>query len=245
MSKRILIFVTLILVTVVGALLLFKQSGSAPAPLANSKNKIFNKKKYSLDDPSSFWVIANKKRPLDPKNYAPIDLRVPAVALRSSSTSEEMKLRDPAATALETMFAGAKEQGITLLLASGYRSFNLQTGVYNRYVSTQGQTTADSQSARPGYSEHQTGLAVDVGGANRVCEIEACFADTPEGKWVAANAYKYGFVVRYQKGTENIVGYIYEPWHLRFVGVELASELKRLGNPTLEDFFNLPAAATY
>ncbi len=170
---------------------------------------------------------------------------MPNVALRSSSTSEEMLLRNQAATALENMFKAAKDLGINLLLASGYRSYSLQNGVYNRYVTTQGQAVADSQSARPGYSEHQTGLAVDVGGTNRVCEIEACFADSLEGKWVADNAYKFGFIVRYQNGTENTVGYIYEPWHLRYVGKDLATELNRLGNPTLEDFFQLGPAAIY
>lgn len=247
MSKLNVFLAVFTLIFISGWLILFHQSGSAPAPSssAGSQQKRFNTKQFSLSDPSSIWVVVNKKHPLNPKDYIPNDLRVPNVALRSSSTSEEMKLRNQAATALEKMFTAAKEQGTNLILASGYRSYSLQNGVYNRYVDTQGQEVADSQSARPGYSEHQTGLAVDVGGTNRVCEIEGCFADTPEGKWVAANAYKFGFIVRYKNGTEDTVGYIYEPWHLRFVGIELATELNRLGNPTLEEFFQFGPAATY
>lgn len=220
---------------------------SAPKPRTDKSNVPagFNKNQLSINSPKSEWVIVNKKRPLNPKNYAPSDLRVPNVALRSNSTEEETKMRDAAATGLEEMFAAAKKESINLLLASGYRSFTLQTSVYNRYVSTQGQATADSQSARPGYSEHQTGLAVDVGAANRTCEIQSCFANTQEGKWVAENAYKYGFVVRYQNGTESTVGYIYEPWHIRFVGKTLSTEIKKQNYPTLEKFFGLPAAAGY
>lgn len=207
--------------------------------------EVFNAKKYSIDDPTSPWVVVNKLRPLQPKSYTPSDLRVPNVALRSTSTSQEMKMRDPAATALETMFASAKQAGVDLLLASGYRSYNLQVGVYNRNVATLGQATADTQSARPGHSEHQTGLAVDVGATNRKCEIEGCFANTAEGKWVAENAHAFGFIVRYQTGSQQVTGYMYEPWHLRFVGTELSTELHRLGNPTLEAFFGLPAAPNY
>lgn len=246
MHKRLGIMIIAVLIITLGWLMLFRESGSAPRLNKTEAPKpSFNKKEFSLDNSSSLWVITNKKRPLNPKDYVPSDLRTPDVALRSSSTSEEMKLRNAAATGLEKMFTAAEKQGISLILASGYRSYNLQNGVYNRYVNTQGQDEADSQSARPGYSEHQTGLAADVGASSRKCEIEACFGNTPEGKWTAANAYKYGFVIRYQEGTQATVGYIYEPWHLRFVGQKLAAEIHRQGNPTLEDFFDLSAAATY
>ena len=220
-----------------------QSSGKNTPPTQTPKS--FDKKQLSNDDPNSLWVIVNKIRPLQPKSFAPSDLRTPNVALRSSDTNSEMKMRDPAATALEHMFTAAKQDGINLLLASGYRSYGLQVSVYNRNVSNLGQAEADTQSARPGFSEHQTGLAVDVGAASRTCEIESCFAGTAEGKWVAKNAYKFGFVVRYQDGSQPVTGYVYEPWHLRFVGTELSEELVRVGNPTLEAFFNLPAAPNY
>lgn len=205
----------------------------------------FNKKELSLDDPKSLWIIVNKQRPLDPPDFAPDDLTVPDVSLRNSRASDEMKLRKPAATALKQMLDAASKEYTDLLLASGYRSYGLQKGVYNRYVKTEGQASADSQSARPGHSEHQTGLAVDVGAKNRVCELEECFGITPEGKWVAANAYKYGFVIRYQKNTQNVVGYIYEPWHLRYVGTKLSNEIHKQDSLPLETFFGMPPAPDY
>jgi D-alanyl-D-alanine carboxypeptidase len=112
-------------------------------------------------------------------------------------------------------------------------------------VNVQGKAVADSQSARPGYSEHQTGLAVDVEPTSRKCEVEACFGDTPEGKWVAANAHKFGFIIRYPKNMQSVTGYIYEPWHIRYVGKELAGEMHKQNIATLEQFFGLEAAPDY
>lgn len=211
---------------------------------ATSSNS-FNKSRLSIDDPASLWVVVNKTRPLSPTNYAPNDLVIPNVPLRFSTDYEEMQLRKPAADSLEKMVLDAKEEGINLLLASGYRSYDLQTTVYNNFVGNQGRETADTQSARPGYSEHQTGLAVDLGRTDRSCEIEDCFASTNESKWLAANSYKYGFIVRYQPDTKAVAGYQYEPWHFRYVGPELATQLKNQNNPTLEEFFSLPAAPDY
>lgn len=207
--------------------------------------KSFNKQTLSIDDPTSLWVVINKKRPLQPANFTPNDLVVPNVPLRFGPDFEEMKLRKSAATSLEQMVAAAKKENVNLMLASGYRSYELQTSVYSNFVTSQGQATADTQSARPGYSEHQTGLAVDLGPTDRTCEIELCFANTAEGKWLQINAYKYGFIIRYQPNTQATVGYTYEPWHFRYVGTELAVELHKQNNPTLEDFFGLPPAANY
>jgi D-alanyl-D-alanine carboxypeptidase len=211
----------------------------------NTSAQSFNKQQFSLTDPTSIWVIANKHRQLNPKTYAPSDLVVPNIPLRLTSKDDEMKMRRPAADALKELYDGAQKDGLKLMVSSGYRSYNFQVGLYNRYVQQQGKATADSQSARPGYSEHQTGLAVDLEPASRKCEVETCFANTPEGKWVAANAYKYGFLVRYQEGKQNITGYIYEPWHIRYVGKDLAAEVNKQGNPTLEEFFGLDAAPDY
>lgn len=218
---------------------------NTPSPAKSASQLRFNKDQLSLSSPNSLWVIVNKKRPLNPKDYEADDLVVPNVAIRSVSTEQESELRQPAANALENMFADAKQAGINLLLVSGYRSYGLQTNVYNNYVKTQGQSVADSQSARPGYSEHQTGLAADIGAGNRKCEIQACFANTKEGKWIAKSAYKYGFVIRYDDGRQTTVGYIYEPWHLRFVGKALANEVHTQNNIPLEKFFDLESAASY
>jgi D-alanyl-D-alanine carboxypeptidase len=205
----------------------------------------FDKQKYSTTQASSLWVIANKQHQLQPASYTPADLTVPNVPLRLGSGAEEMHLRAEAATALEELVAAAKQENIKLMLASGYRSYNFQKNLYAGYVRTQGQAAADTQSARAGHSEHQTGLAADVGPTNRQCEVEQCFGDLPEGKWVAANAYKFGFIIRYTADKEDVTGYIYEPWHLRYVGTELAAELHRTGTETLEEFFNVTGGKKY
>jgi zinc D-Ala-D-Ala carboxypeptidase len=210
-----------------------------------SEVKIFDKTQFSLDDPTSPWVVANKQRPLNPIDYAPNDLTVPNVPLKYEAGAMETELRAEAATALQELFASAKAAGQPLIFVSGYRSHNYQASLFNHYVNTQGLETALNQSARPGHSEHQTGWAADVGAQSRECEIEACFGDMPEGQWVASNAYKFGFIVRYPQGLTGTTGYDYEPWHLRYVGKALAAEMQHSGTLTMEDFFNLPAAPEY
>lgn len=217
----------------------------AEAAAAAATPTVFSKQKFSIDDPNSIWIIVNKLRPLSPNDYAPKDLVTPAVPLRSASGGPEMQLRKEAATAFETMVKAAKSENVDLMLASAYRSFATQTSVYNREVSQFGQPTADTQSARPGYSEHQTGLGVDIEPTSRQCEIEDCFADTNEGKWLAANATKYGFLLRYTADKTAITGYRAESWHYRYIGLELANEMTKQGILTLEEFFGLPAAPGY
>ena len=205
----------------------------------------FNKKQYSLTDPSSIWVIVNKQHPLSPINYVPTGLVTPNIPLRVPD-NETMQVRAVTATALEQMFSAAQTDNIKLMLASGYRSYTYQTSLYNGYVQTQGPTGADQQSARPGYSEHQTGFAADLEHVDQNCELEQCFGDTSEGKWVAANAYKYGFIVRYTTGNQSITGYEAEPWHVRYVGVALATELHNTHiQQTLEQFFGVNGGTVY
>jgi zinc D-Ala-D-Ala carboxypeptidase len=206
----------------------------------------FNKQRYSLTIDSSLWVIVNKLRPLSPPGYVPPGLVVPAIPLRSNITGDEKYVRSDTAAALEAMATAAKQRGVTLNLQSGYRSYGFQVSLYNSYVRQQGQTQADQQSARAGYSEHQTGLAADLGGiSNPGCNVAQCFADTAEGKWLAANAYRYGFIIRYPQGQQAVTGYEYEPWHVRYVGIALAAEMHDQNIPTLEAFFGLPAAPDY
>jgi D-alanyl-D-alanine carboxypeptidase len=159
--------------------------------------------------------------------------------------NESMQLRQAAGTALEEMFKSASTVGIEMTLSSGYRSYTYQVKLYNGYVQSQGQATADTQSARPGFSEHQTGLAADVEPADRSCELQACFADTPAGQWVASHAYEYGFIIRYVEGKEAFTGYNPEPWHLRYVGRELATEMHARNVSTLEEFFGITGGKTY
>lgn len=139
-------------------------------------------------------------------------------------------MRDDAAAALEDMFAGAKEEGINLAIVSGYRSYSKQSSIYARKKATQGQEAADRVSARPGTSEHQLGLAMDLAKKGS-SQLNTGFGKTKEGQWVSANAHKYGFIVRYPQEYEDVTGYMYEPWHVRYVGKELAEEIYESGLP--------------
>lgn len=197
---------------------------------------------HSLTDPSSPWVIVNKQYSI-PTSYTP-PLSVPNVRLRLGKAEDQMKIATPAKQAVEKLFQDAEKAGIKYRFGSGYRSAQTQATLYQAYVSEQGQAEADKYSARPGHSEHQTGLAVDLAGLDNYCYLEACWAETPEGKWLADNAHKYGFIIRYLKDKQNITGYLYEPWHLRYVGENLSSKVYNSGK-TLEEYFNLPAAPSY
>ncbi|MDN5709367.1 MAG: D-alanyl-D-alanine carboxypeptidase family protein [Planococcus sp. (in: firmicutes)] len=140
--------------------------------------------------------------------------------------------------ALDAMIADAKKQSVILKITSSYRSYWYQNTLYNNYVKKHGKAKADRFSARPGHSEHQTGLAFDLGGVNQAHWFEESFADTKEGKWLASNAHKYGFHLRYQKGKEDITGYMFEPWHFRYIGEANATNIKASGK-TLEEYFDI------
>ncbi|MCZ8534368.1 M15 family metallopeptidase [Psychrobacillus psychrodurans] len=164
-------------------------------------------------------LIASKKYPL-PSTYAP-------------GESKEAR------AAFQEMAAEATLSGYDLIAFSTYRSFDYQTQLYDRYVTNDGQDAADRYSARPGYSEHQTGLAFDIGEQHFEQHFaKESFGETEAGKWVAANAHKYGFIMRYPNGSEKITGYMYEPWHFRYVGEELAVQVYE-ANVTLEEFLDL------
>jgi D-alanyl-D-alanine carboxypeptidase len=195
---------------------------------------------HSIDDADSVWVVVDKLRRLSPRRYTPrglVTLDVPH--------AYTPVLRNDAARAYLKMYRAARKDGINLVVQSGYRSYASQVTVYNGWVSSIGRAAADLQSARPGYSEHQTGLSVDIAAANRACTIQGCFGTTPEGRWLSRNAWKYGWHLRYPKTKTAITGYKYEPWHWRYVGVELATELNLTPKITLEEFFGLPAAPNY
>ncbi len=137
-----------------------------------------------------------------------------------------------AKNALDEMFAAAKKDGITLKVVSGFRSYETQKTLYGNYVKRDGQEAADRYSARAGHSEHQSGLSFDLNSTN------TSFADTKEGKWIAANAHKYGFIVRYPEDKEEITGYMYEPWHVRYLGKDMAQRIYD-SELCLEEYFNI------
>ncbi|RAM36074.1 M15 family metallopeptidase [Arthrobacter globiformis] len=188
-------------------------------------------------------MIVNKHRPLKPANYVPADLVQPRVAL--AVTGEAAQLNRTTAAAAERMFAAAAAAGVTMTLASGYRSYATQTVTYNGWVSSQGRAAADTASARPGFSEHQTGWSFDIGDGGGACSFQPCFAEQPAAAWAKANAHRFGFVVRYPFMQHTTTGYFYESWHLRYVGVEAATDMRKRGIATLEQYFGLDAAPGY
>ncbi|WNC12642.1 M15 family metallopeptidase [Brevibacillus brevis] len=195
----------------------------------------------TVTNPTDITVVVNKQRAL-PADYIPDDLVEPNVPFPFDEKVEKRLLRAEAASALEKLFAGAKAQGVELYAVSGYRSYRTQKSLFDTYVKTQGAEHAAAYSAVPGKSEHQTGLAMDVSGADAKTRLEESFADTPEGQWLAANCAQYGFIIRYLKGKEDVTGYAYEPWHLRYVGVDIAEEIMSKGI-TLEDYLQQEGAA--
>lgn len=157
-------------------------------------------------------LIANKTYSL-PESYAPgVD-----------ATAE---------SALNKMIAAAKNEGINLFLKSGYRSYSTQKTLYNNYVARDGVAAADRYSARPGHSEHQTGLAFDLN------SLDQSFGETKEGKWLAENCHKYGFIIRYPKDKESVTGYMYEPWHVRYLGEDIAKSVYESGK-CLEEYLGI------
>jgi zinc D-Ala-D-Ala carboxypeptidase len=212
----------------------------APVETAQVVEDPFPVTLHSLDDPESLWVIVNKARPFSVIDYAPADLVAPPVP-----SSYSPLLRPEASDALVALFDDAASAGIELKLHSSYRSYSLQKRVKADSVARFGQEVSDARSARAGHSEHQTGLVVDLTGINGACTLQACFGQTPEGQWLAENSWRHGYVLRYLEGQTAITGYIYEPWHFRYVGLELAAEVWNQGYPTLEEFFGLPPAPDY
>ena len=166
------------------------------------------------------YLIANKSYPL-PSTYGN--------GLTSEFSSNFKKMKE-----------GAKKDGITLKVVSGFRSYSNQKAVYNKWVSRDGKAKADTYSARPGYSEHQSGLAADLN------HVGSSFDNTKEAKWLAENCYKYGFILRYPQGKQSETGYIYESWHFRYVGKDLAKKLYNNGNwITMESYFGITSDYNY
>lgn len=201
----------------------------------------FDRAAQSIDDPNSTWVVVNKARPLNPIGFTPASLVYPDVTYVN-----RQPMRPEVAQALVAMFqAGKAEAGLDFSVQSAYRSFESQTNVYDDDVARHGQAYADTDTARPGHSEHQTGLAVDISAVPAKCSLDACFAQTPQGEWLAANAWRFGFVLRYPADKVPVTGFTFEPWHFRYVGAPLAAELHATRTSTLEEFFGVPGGSEY
>jgi D-alanyl-D-alanine carboxypeptidase len=212
----------------------------APEPAAPA-TPAFDRGALSVDDPASLWVVSDKLRPLDPVDYAPADL----VTVDVSSQNPPV-FRAEAGDALLALFAAGEAEGAgPMTVQSAYRSYATQVTVYAGWVQQLGQAQADVQSARPGFSEHQTGLVADISPLPLSCVLQACFGDTSQGRWLAENAWRFGWLLRYPADKTAVTGFTYEPWHFRYVGVPLSTEMHQQGVTTLEEFLGLPAAPTY
>lgn len=172
-------------------------------------------------------ILVNKENPVD-ENFVPQDL-VKLESVATNRSAEWQVMTREAADAFNKLAEDAKALGYEILATTAYRSYNFQSYLYNSYVQRDGQAAADTYSARPGKSEHQTGLATDVTSPSVNYDLTSSFGETPEGIWLAENCYKYGFILRFPAGKEEITGYIYEPWHIRYVGQQEAKKIYASG----------------
>ena len=190
---------------------------SAPISKEEPKSKITDDNKENL-------ILVNEENDLD-SDYVPEDLRQLNISFSFKGYSEKKEMKQEAADALEIMIKDSKSKGLNLVGVSAFRSFDAQNNIYNNSVKMQGKAHADKYSAKPGMSEHQTGLSIDLSTPSIKNELVEKFDKTKEGIWLRDNCYKYGFIIRYPKGKEDITGYAYEPWHIRYVGQKAAQEI--------------------
>jgi D-alanyl-D-alanine carboxypeptidase len=178
-------------------------------------------------------MLVNKEHPVDP-DYKPDDLtKIKDYVPDRSETTRY--LRAKAADAFHQMVDKAAQDGVELKMTTAYRSYDFQKILFDSYVQKEGEEKANTFSAKPGQSEHQTGLAVDVSSPSVDYQLSDDYGKTKEGKWISDEAYRFGFILRFPKGKEDITGYQYEPWHLRYVGLTAAKEIHEEGL-TLEEY---------
>ncbi|RDY27720.1 D-alanyl-D-alanine carboxypeptidase family protein [Romboutsia weinsteinii] len=193
------------------------------------KTKNYIKKNYSNIGLEENLILVNKDNSLD-REYIPSNLKVPNISFVKDSTDDERYMESMAADAIEELFLVARNEGIEFLATSAYRSYEEQLAIYTRRVEAKGKEEADKYVAHPGKSEHQTGLSIDVTNRKRRF-VKTC----KEAIWLANNAHRFGFILRYPEGKEYITGISYEPWHVRYVGKEVARNIFNKGI-TLEEY---------
>lgn len=186
------------------------------------------------EDEDDYLMIVNKKYGLT-AGYEPNDLITVETCDEDFTNEDCRQMKGKAAEALEKLFAAARKEDHEIVLRTGYRAYGYQKSLYESYVNSKGEKKADTYSAKPGYSEHQTGLCCDVG-------IEGVklnsFTNTRAAIWLEKNCWKYGFILRYPRGKEDITGYIYESWHIRYVGKKAAAYMHK-HDMTLEEYLDL------
>lgn len=205
---------------------------AAPTP---APSPTFDLAQHSTTDPLSPWVVVNKQHPVAAAHVPPDLVEVDGVRLRADVVPD-----------LAAMVEAAAADGARLEVRSGYRSYDEQAAARADIEARRGFAHAERYSARPGFSEHQTGLALDVdSGTQPSCNLQTCFSRTAEGTWLAARAWEFGFVVRYTEANTEVTGYAPEGWHLRWVGRGLTEHLHTAGLGSLEEAFDVPGGAVY
>lgn len=193
-----------------------------------------------LTNTSSILILVNKTHPL-PSGYAPADSDLSTPYLNSST--DAIRLRTEAAEQAKAMKAAAASSSVTLVVSAGYVSYQEQQDLYNATLKLLGGDESGPVSTameKAGYSEHQTGLAIDFTNDASQASPTSAFADTPAGQWLYAHAHEYGFILRYPKGKESITGYDYMPWHYRYVGVDTANAMYAASpDETFEEYFQI------
>lgn len=187
-------------------------------------------------DPTSITVYVNKEYTL-PKDFRPERLITPNVKFNLTYYDERTLMHPEAAEALEKLFQAAANEGQVLCGISAYRSYERQYKIFTTNIVKKGKSHTLKYSAVPGTSEHQTGLAIDVSTESNNFRLSSAFSESPEGKWLAKNAHRFGYIIRYPRGKSDITGYAYEPWHIRYVGKDLANYLYT-NDLTLDEYYN-------
>lgn len=201
---------------------------------------IDNESKKMVNNLDDILILVNKERNL-PSDYKPRDLVIPNVRFSFEGEDQKKYMRQEAALALEELFKEGEKEEIILYAVSGYRSYARQEVLFNNRVQKDGIEEANKLVARPGQSEHQTGLAMDVSSKSVLLSLDEDFGNTKEGIWLKENAHRFGFIIRYLKDKEDITGYSYEPWHIRYVGKDAAKEIYEKGI-TLEEYLGFEYA---
>lgn len=185
----------------------------------------------------NYLMLVNKHNSL-PSNYIPKDMMIPNVPFDEDRISEKNFLCNKATSHLEKLFKHALKNDVILTAISGYRSYIRQSEIYNNSIKKNGLAYTDKYVAKPGQSEHQTGLAMDISTPKINNQLEEHFYDTMEGQWLNKYCYKFGFIIRYPINKEHITGYNYEPWHIRYVGIHNATKIHN-NKITLEEYLGI------
>ena len=210
--------------------------GEASQPVADTEEPVDPSGKPAIDYDDPYLMLVNKTHPVD-ENYKPEGLKDIKYFASDRDPSTRYMVGD-AADKFHELVEAAAEDGYTIVMTTAYRSYGFQTILWNNYVAKHGEEKANTFSARPGQSEHQTGLCTDVSSPSVNYQLTTKYGETPEGMWLAEHAHEYGFIIRYLKGKEDISGYQYEPWHIRYVGVEAASYIYQ-EQITLEEYLDI------